>query len=296
MAVQMVGSTVPRRQLGRALREARMQGRFTVRAAAKALEWSEAKMWRIETGQVSMRTLDVEAMCRVYGVAPDLTEALKGLASETKARGWWHAYDDVIPDWFDIFVALEGAAREMRIYESVLVPGLCQTSAYARVVLAANDTPVTPDELERRVLVRMQRQSLVTRGNDPVVLDVVLNETVIRRPIGSSAVMVAQCRQLIQLAELDNVTVRVVPDAAGMHLGLNSGPFVIMRFPVTGDGTELEPPTVYAEGYTGALYLDQPHQVARFDAVFADLLAKVRDENGQRSKALLIKALRGHGG
>ena len=296
MAVQMIGSTVPRRQLGRALREARMQGRFTVRAAAKALEWSEAKMWRIETGQVSMRTLDVEAMCRVYGVAPALTEALKGLASETKARGWWHDYGDAIPEWFDIFVALEGAAREMRIYESVLIAGLCQTSEYTRVVLAANDVDLTAEELERRVLVRMHRQSLATRSVDPVVLDVVLNETVVRRPVGGAAVMAAQCRHLIQLGELDNVTVRVVPDASGMHLGLNSGPFTIMRFPVTGDGTELEPPTVYAEGYTGALYLDQPHQVARFDTVFADLLATIRDENGQRSKALLIDAMRGHGG
>lgn len=296
MAVQMIGSTVPRRQLGRALREARMQGRFTVRAAAKALEWSEAKMWRIETGQVSMRTLDVEAMCRVYGVAPDLTEALKGLASETKARGWWHDYGDAIPEWFDIFVALEGACREMRAYESVLVPGLCQTGEYARVVLAADYAELSPDELERRVLVRMHRQSLVTRGTDPVVLDIVLNETVLRRPIGGPRVMAAQCRHLIELVELSNVTVRVVPDAVGMHRGINSGPFTIMRFPITGDGTELEPPTVYVEGYTGALYLDQPHQVARFDAVFADLLANMRDENGQRGKARLIDAMRGHGG
>ena len=295
MAVQMIGSTVPRRQLGRSLREARMQARFTVRAAAKALEWSEAKIWRIETGQVSMRTLDVEAMCRVYGVAPDLTEALKALASETKARGWWHAYDDVIPDWFDIFVALEGAAREMRIYESVLVPGLCQTSAYARVVLAADYADITQEELERRVLVRMQRQSLVTRGADPVELDVVLDETVVRRPIGGPQVMAAQCRQLLQLADLDNVTVRVVPEAAGMHRGIDSGPFTIMRFPRTGDGGELEPPTVYAEGYTGALYLDQPHQVARFDAVFESLLATMRDEGGKRSRALLVDAMREHG-
>ena len=97
MADGVTGSTVPRRQLGRYLRDLRGQGRLTVRAAASRLEWSEAKIWRIETGQTSLRSLDVETMCRIYGAPPDLTEALMGLAKEAKARGWWHAYGDVIP-------------------------------------------------------------------------------------------------------------------------------------------------------------------------------------------------------
>jgi transcriptional regulator with XRE-family HTH domain len=111
MAVETTGSTVPRRQLGRYLRELRNRERLTVKVAAAKLEWSEAKIWRIETGQTSLRSLDVEAMCKIYAAPADLTEALMGLARETKARGWWHAYGDVIPEGFDVYIGLEEAAR-----------------------------------------------------------------------------------------------------------------------------------------------------------------------------------------
>ena len=292
----MLGSTVPRRQLGRGRREARMAARMTVRAAAKALEWSEAKMWRIETGQVSMRSHDVQTMCRVYGVPDGMAEVLTGLAKETRARGWWHSYGDVIPSWFDVFVALEGAASELRGYESELVPGLFQTAAYARIVLGSDPAGVDADELERRVLLRMQRQSLITRPTDPARLDVVLNEAVLRRPVGDREVMASQCRHLVELSELPNVTLRVAPFAAGMHGGGNSGPFTILRFPTSGDGRELEPPTVYVEGYTGSRYLDQPGEVGRFDDVFDGMVRTIRDESGERSKALLREAAREHGG
>src|SRR5690348_16417706 len=129
------GSTVPRRQLGRYLRDLRGKARLTVKAAASELEWSEAKIWRIETGQTSLRSLDVEAMCRVYGAPDDLTEALKGLAKETKGRGWWHAYGDVIPDGFDLYIGLEEAVSELHWYEAELVPGLFQTPDYARTLI-----------------------------------------------------------------------------------------------------------------------------------------------------------------
>jgi hypothetical protein len=85
--------------------------RMAVKTAAEKLEWSEAKMWRIETGQTSLRSLDVEAMCRIYDAPPDLTEALMGLAKETKAKGWWHAYGDVIPENFDVYLGPEEAAE-----------------------------------------------------------------------------------------------------------------------------------------------------------------------------------------
>ncbi len=292
----MTGSTVPRRQLGRGLREARMAARMTVRASAKTLEWSEAKMWRIETGQVSMRSHDVETMCRVYGVPDRTAEVLTALAKETKARGWWHSYGDVIPSWFDVFVALEGAASELRMYQSELVPGLFQTAAYARAVLGASPTGVEPDELERRVLLRMQRQSLITRTTDPARLDVVLNEAVLRRPVGGGAVMAAQCRHLYDIGELPNVTLGVVPFTAGWHLGCEAGPFTILRFPTGGNGVELEPTTVYVQGFTGALYLDQPHEVARFTAAFEDMARMILDDSGERSRALLRDAMREHGG
>ena len=290
-----MGSTVPRRQLGRSLREARNAARFTVRAAAKALEWSEPKMWRIETGQVAMRSLDVEAMCRLYGAAPGLTEALMGLAKETKARGWWHAYGDVVPDWFDVFVGLEGSAEELRIYEPEMVPGLFQTAAYARAVISGGLRRRTPEEVERSVLLRMQRQAIVTRRVDPARLHVVVGEAVLRRVVGDRRTMAGQCRHLAELSELTNVRLRVVPFDRGWHAGCNAGPFVILRFPVAGDGRPVEPPTVYAQGHTGALYLDRPAEVAAMDAVFAAVGATLADDNGQRSRDLLRDAAREYG-
>ncbi|MGH8968059.1 MAG: helix-turn-helix domain-containing protein, partial [Actinomycetes bacterium] len=111
------GSTVPRRQLGRYLRDLRNRSRLTVRAAAAQLEWSEAKIWRIETGQTSLRSLDVEAMCRLYGAPAGLTEDLMRLAKETKARGWWHSYGDVISEGFNLYIGLEEAASRISWYE-----------------------------------------------------------------------------------------------------------------------------------------------------------------------------------
>ena len=161
------GSTVPRRQLGRYLRDLRGQARLTVRTAATELEWSEAKIWRIETGQTGMRSLDVEAMCRIYGAQADTTEALMALAKETKARGWWHSYGDVIPEDFDVYIGLEESASHFAGYQSELVPGLLQTADYARAVVREHRPDIEDSEVERRVSVRMARQTLLTRVTAP---------------------------------------------------------------------------------------------------------------------------------
>src|SRR5487761_1855112 len=234
MSDTTTGSTVPRRQLGRYLRDLRNQQRLTVRAAAERLEWSEAKIWRIETGQTSLRSLDVEAVCRVYGAPADLTEALMGLAKETKAKGWWQAYGDAVPEWFDVYIGLEEAASQISWYESELVPGLFQTDGYARTVIKAEHHDDGEEEIDRRV------------------------------------------------------QLRVVPFSAGVHLGLMTGPFEILRFPRNGDGRDSEPPTVYADGFTGALYLDKPHEIERYATAFENIWSISLDEAG--SKRLIHRA------
>src|ERR1035438_10402721 len=113
MAETQAGSTVPRRQLGRYLRELRSAAGPSARAAARDLERSEPTLWRIETGQVSVRSLDVKAMCELYRATPEMTGALMALAKETKARGWWQAYGDVVPEWFDLYIGLEAAATRI---------------------------------------------------------------------------------------------------------------------------------------------------------------------------------------
>jgi transcriptional regulator with XRE-family HTH domain len=284
------GSTVPRRQLGRYLRDLRHQSRLTVRAAAAQLEWSEAKIWRIETGQTSLRSLDVETMCRIYGAPTDLTEALMGLAKETKARGWWHSYGDVIPEGFHVYFGLEEAASRFAWYESELVPGLLQTEDYARTVIRADNPGVDDKEIERRVDVRMDRQALLTRVTNPPVLYVALNEAILHRPVGGQKVMARQLERLVEAGRLPTVSVRVMPFGAGLHHGAMSGPFVILRFPLNGNGQETEPPTVYVDGFTGALYLDKPHEIDRYDTAFTNIWESSLDERA--SEELITQVAR----
>ncbi|MFD6691089.1 helix-turn-helix domain-containing protein [Streptomyces bacillaris] len=287
MAEKTTGSTVPRRQLGRYLRDLRGRAGITVRAAARQLEWSEPKIWRIETGQTSMRSLDVQAMCMIYGAPADLTEALMALAKETKSRGWWHSYGDVIPEWFNLYVGLEEAAVSMSAYQNELVPGLLQTEGYAREIMRTHRPDLSEGDLEDRLDLRMERQNQVSRGTDPLQLRVVLSESVLHWPIGGSEVMSQQLAHLVYVSELANVTLRVVPFKGGAHYGVVSGPFLILRFPQTADGGETEPPTVFSEGLTGGLYLDKPTEVERFETAFQGIWEAALDE--QESRRLLAE-------
>src|ERR1700728_3049517 len=149
MAEAQAGSTVPRRQLGRYLRDLRNEAGLTVRAAAKQLERSEPTIWRIENGLVSVRSVEAEVMCRLYGATGDMTKALMALARETKAKGWWQTYGDVVPEWFDLFVGLEAAATRMDEYEHSLVPGLFHTEAYAEALISAEHPEESSQEKSR---------------------------------------------------------------------------------------------------------------------------------------------------
>ncbi|MEU5301196.1 helix-turn-helix domain-containing protein [Streptomyces noursei] len=276
------GSTVPRRQLGRYLTELRERAGLTAKAAAQELERSTATLWRIESGKTSSRSHEVELMCRVYGASGELTEALMALAKETKARGWWHAFGDVIPEGFDLYVGLEEAAEQLDVYEVGLIPGLLQTEGYARVVIEVGHAGEDPAEIERRIQFRVKRGVVLTRVINPPKVTVVLNEAVLRCPVGGRDIFAGQLHHLAKVSELPNVTIRVLPFDAGLHQGLMSGQFTILRFPLTGNGKPTEPPTVYADGYTGDLYLDKSNEVERYDMAFKDISGKALSEEVSR--------------
>ncbi|MEV0262928.1 helix-turn-helix transcriptional regulator [Streptomyces sp. NPDC050617] len=288
------GSTVPRRQLGRYLSELREQAGLTVKLAAKELERSTATLWRIESGRTSIRSHEVEVMCRVYGAPSDLTEALKAIAKETKARGWWHAYGDVIPEGFDLFIGLEEAASHLDVYESTLIPGLLQAEEYARRIIEAGHPDKDPAEVERRVQLRLKRRTALTRVINPPQVSVVLYEAVLKCPVGGNRVMARQLRHLATLSELPTVTVKVVPFAAGLHEGVMSGQFTVLRFPTSGNGKPTEPPTVFADGYTGDLYLDRPTEVDQYDMAFREISSKALSE--ETSRRLIIETAENYEG
>lgn len=268
---------MPRRQLGRHLRDLRNRARMTTRTAAQQLEWSEAKIWRIETGQTSLRSLDVEAMCKVYGAPSDVIGPLTALARETKARGWWTAYGDVIPEGFEVYIGLEEAAARLSTYESEVVPGLLQTEAYTRALLSAARPDMPANEIDRRVQLRMARQAMVTRADAPLHLDVVIGESVLWRRIGGDAVTAAQLEHLRRMCDLPNVRIQVVPTDSGYHDGMDSGRFVLLEFPELRAGQAPEPPVVYVEAFTGPVYLDKENEIDRYRRALANIKAAAVD-------------------
>jgi transcriptional regulator with XRE-family HTH domain len=283
------GSTVPRRQLGRYLRRAREDAQITVKAAADALEWSTPRIWRIENGAVGMRALDVKAMCDLYGTSPDLTDALVALARETKARGWWHSYGEAVPAWFELYVGLESAASRVRKYMPDIVPGLLQTKAYMQEVIALDHPELTDGERLHRAAVRLERQNLLERRIPQAPeLDVVLSEAVLRRSLRDREAMAGQIAYLAEANERPNVTVRVLPLAAGLHRWTAAGSFTLLDFP-SQRGRDPEPPTVYSDGPTGALYLDKPREVESYELIWTSITERVLD-TAQSSRAMLAMA------
>jgi hypothetical protein len=223
--------------------------------------------------------VEVDAMCRLYGATQEMTKFLTGLASETKAKGWWQAYGDAVPEYLDLYVGLEGAASRMSTYQAELVPGLFQTPDYARTIITADHPEENEAEVERRVQLRLARQAILRRPINQPVLQVAIRESVLRCPVGGPGVMAAQLDRLAEVSRLPNVFLRILPFSAGFHLGMLSGGFITLRFPLNGGGLESEPPTVYSDLFTGALYLDKPREVERYDRAFTEIWEASLDED-----------------
>ncbi|MFD4835222.1 helix-turn-helix domain-containing protein [Streptomyces uncialis] len=273
-------STVPRRQLGRSLRQLRERAGVTLRAASQRFEWSETKMWRIETGKTPVRALDVQMMCGVYGADEAVATALTEMAREAKAPSWWWSFENAAPVGFDVFASLELAASRIDTYASDVMPGLLQTSDYVRAVVRAGFPNASSEYIEGRVRFRMARQAILT-GNRPPVLRAALSETVLRRPIGGSPVMAAQLAHLVYVAGLPGISIRVVPLAAEVHPGALAGAFTVMHFP-SPTGEIGEPTTVYCDTYTGGYYHDKEPEVAQYTEAFEGIWSTAQDEDTSR--------------
>jgi len=272
------GSGVARRLLGWSLRDLRQQARLTVKTAAAALEWSEPKLWRIETGQTTVRGLDVEAMCAVYGAPPGLAQALASLAKPARTDGWWHPHGEVLPGGFDVYARLEEQACQVQGYQPSQIPALLQTAPYARALITSSHPDAGTQETEELVHECTARQVLVTRASTPLPVTLILGEAVLRCPTGGVQVMAGQLRHLAKLAVLPNVRLQVVPFTAGMHPGLRAGPFTLLRFPPRGGDSEPDAATVHVPGLTGELYLDTVREVQRYEAAYADISTCALDE------------------
>lgn len=257
----VTGQRVVRRALGRRLTRLRVANGRSRRDVVEAkLGISEPTLHRIETGKVPVTAANVRALCWLYGVDQSVTDALAELAVGTSQEEWWDA-SPVIPDWFKLYVGLEASASQLQVYDAELVPGELQIEPYALAVFGA-EKPTDNDAANRHVKLRMQRQrNLFTRTPAPT-LRFVLSEAVLVRPVGGAGVLRAQLAHIRQVAKRDNVEVRVLPFALGAHAAM-AGAFRILDFDDPDD-----PDMVYLESHVGALYLEEPHEVAEYRRIF----------------------------
>ncbi|WP_280507077.1 helix-turn-helix domain-containing protein [Nocardia flavorosea] len=283
------GSTLPRRQVGRYLRELRQGAGLTIAELARRIERGATTVQRLETGTAErIRLWDIDAICRVCGADETTSGALKGLAQQGNTKSWWHQYGDLIPLNFDVYMGLEAAARKLTSFQE-LVPGLLQTPDYAWT-LTRLAHPSEPDsEIARRVELRGRRQIMLTKKNDPVPFDVILDESVLHRVIGSRRIMEAQLRRLADLGTRTNIDIRILPFGVGVPLGDLTGPFTILDFEHPATAGSIDPPVVYAEGYTGAMYFDDLELIERYRRAHAGLWRVALGEQDSR-KLLREKA------
>ena len=270
--------------LGAQLRKLREAAGITRDDAGYHIRASGSKISRMELGRVSFKERDVTDLLELYKVA-DAAERDKliQLTKEANAVPWYQKFQDVVPDWFHVYVGLEEAAQLIRVYEVQFVPGLLQTEEYARAIITQGAAGMDSDEVERRVALRMGRQKLLTRENPPRYW-VIMDEAALRRPMGGRDVHVAQIERLIDLVGEPNITLQVMPFRYGGHAA-DGGAFTIMRFPET----DL-PDVVYMEYLTGAHYIDKPEEVERYAAVMERL--SVAGTSPDRTREILTGLLK----
>ncbi|MET9908018.1 helix-turn-helix transcriptional regulator [Streptomyces sp. NPDC006476] len=246
--------TVLRMILGRRLQERRQDAGVSLDDAARALRVTSLTIRRLEKAEVALKPLYVEKLLETYGADRQEIDEFVEYAERANEPGWWHTYRDVLPTWFSAYVSLETGAKTLRTYEPHYVTGLLQTRRYAREVLSGGFPNERDEELDRRVDLRLRRQSLLERPDAPT-LWVVMEEAVLHRVVGGPEVMREQIDRLLEVSELEHVSVDVVPFTAGAHVGA-CAPFTYFRF----EEREL-PDIVYTEVLSGAMYLDQRSDV-----------------------------------
>jgi len=284
------GPTLRRRRLGAELKRCREAAGLTQENVSRHFEWHAAKVTRIETARVAVTPRDVRDLLDLYKVQDQAyREALIELARMSRERTWWSDYRDVIRP--GNFVGLEAGASSMRTWEPVIVPGLLQTEAYIRALMRTGRSNDPPHEIDRRVALRLTRQGRLT-GRRALEFSAVVDESVVRRVIGGREVMNEQLRYLVEMAQLPNVTLQILPYEAGEHSFLG-GPVALLEFHgvdahlnrgiSAAETTHLD--VVYLEGLAGDSYEEQPAEVARYRSEFERLSALALDHR-QTSKMI----------
>jgi transcriptional regulator with XRE-family HTH domain len=265
----MPGSpAVARLRVAAELRRLREGSGKTAEAVGEELGWSKAKVSRYELARSGLRPSDVASLLDVYGVQDEHRERLLELAEEAVRKGWWEAYSDVLTPEHSAFIGLEAGATSLLQWQAVVVPGLLQTEQYAREIFSGYQAVRSAPEtiIERRVQTRMIRQQVLTR-DEPLQLSVIIDESILRRQRGDGPMMFDQLQHLVEISDLPNVTLRILPLDGPKQLALES--FQILQF---GQAHETKlPDVVSAESVRAYLYVEGETDTYEFRLAFGQL-------------------------
>ncbi|QIB49050.1 helix-turn-helix domain-containing protein [Streptomyces aureoverticillatus] len=270
-----VRATTRRRQLGATLRKLRARKGMTLEEAGLCVGVSKATVSRYETREGPVKWLVVEALCRAYDTSDAERNALVNLAKEARQQGWWSSISDSIPESMNLLLTLEDEAVREDHFACVYVPGLLQTRRYSTALQQANEVQLASAEIERLVDIRMKRQEILTRAKPPR-LWAILDESVIRRVLGSPEIMKEQLGRLLEANEAPHITLQILPFSKGAHCAA-LGSFVILG------GPEPALDVVYFDYHTGSLFLEKDEELDRYRLAFDYLRAQALDMEASSS-------------
>jgi transcriptional regulator with XRE-family HTH domain len=292
---QRKSPTVKRRRVAATLRSLRTNTGLTLEEAGRRVAHDGTWLSRIEKAENGIHVNDLRPLLELYGITGEEAQAVIEINQGARTRGWWQPYKKDIPDWFSDYVGMESEATFIRTYEAQVVPGILQTERYARAVLEASPKPPTAAEIERLVKLRMERHATLT-DNDSPQLRAIIDEGALRRIVGSGEVMREQIDHLLSMSKLNKVDLLVLPFEAGAHAGLD-GPFVLFEFEAAPKGypDTVEPRVVFIDYLAGAYYMEEPPELAVYNAAW-DRLAGLADTpaNSRRRLRTIAESLETH--
>lgn len=268
MEIKDESPVVLRRRLRIALRSLREGRQLSQREVATALDWAQSKLMRIEVGATGISVIDLRALLTYYGVtdADRVNELIQ--TARYARRQLYGEYSNIFSSPLLTYLQYEGAASAIHSFETVVIPGLLQTEEYATALMRLRPIPTDTEEaLTQRVQARLERQRVLTRADSPKT-SFILDEAALHRHVAGRTGMVRQLQKLLEVGELSNVEIRIIPFERGEHLGL-WGSLMILEFAAPEDDA-----LVYLEYQLGDQLVDgDMGQVAPYIEKFMSLEA-----------------------
>ena len=277
--------TVLKRYVALELRRLREAAGFKREQVAARLRCAVSHISHLETMRNLPKGPELEVLLEFYGVGERTAAFLDLVDAARRGRDWWLPFKGSVPEWLDLLLGMESSAVQIDSYDSMVVPGLFQTPAYAKAVIRAGEPELADAEVARRIELRMARQDVLTRQPDPPMVWSVLDESVLYRPAGEPQVLLEQLEHLLKLTDLPTLTIQLLPLEAGVHAGIE-GTFTILTFPpeLVGD-----PGVAYTEARTRGTYHEDPAEIM----IYRNTLRRIQihARTPQETRTLLVRRI-----